>query len=451
MLPPISARTLSPALAAVIGLLFAQGACSLRSLDYLKDGQRQDGATPSGRDADIESPPTTDATKFDTARSDTRAQGGAGDIGDTGGRAGTGGGTGGTGGVTGGTGGDAWDGGVSDSAATSEDQATLGTADDGSDDASDDGPVSGLEDASSGGQRDDGTVSPWTDADGDIAIMDGAFFQDADLGTGDDAGSSGEVASGGEAGGGSGTDHDLVLWYKFDESTGTTAADSAMFGGFARNGMLETMGIGGNASFSTSKQVGTHAVSLSPPLPILANGNGGYITVPSLQDLAPEALTIAVWVNLASVSAQQNWERIFDFGNGSTANNYLYLVALAPETSSTCVQFFISTNGHSASSGQTISSPSALTPNLWHHIAVVLPAGATYTGTLYVDGVAVASNSAMTLHASDIGPTINNWIGRSQFSGASGSNPLFNGSLDDFRVYKRALSAKEISELFVLR
>ena len=70
---------------------------------------------------------------------------------------------------------------------------------------------------------------------------------------------------------------------------------------------------------------------------------------------------------------------------------------------------------------------------------------------MYIDGIAVATNTAMTLHASDIGATTNNWLGRSQFGGASSGDPLFNGSLDDFRVYKRALSQKEISDLFAIR
>ena len=70
---------------------------------------------------------------------------------------------------------------------------------------------------------------------------------------------------------------------------------------------------------------------------------------------------------------------------------------------------------------------------------------------MYIDGLAVATNTAMTLHASDMGATNNNYLGRSQFSGASSGDPLFNGSLDDFRVYKRALSPQEISDLFALR
>jgi hypothetical protein len=268
------------------------------------------------------------------------------------------------------------------------------------------------------------------------------------LGAGDTGGADADDESSvGVDSGGSGADataQDLVLWYKFDESSGRTAADSASFGGTAHNASLARVGSIGGAVFSTSKQVGTHAVTLTPST---TGTSGGYVIVPSLHTLAPSAITIAVWVNLASTAPTQDWERIFDFGAGSTtANNFLYLVARAGDPYANVVQFVISTQGHSASVGQTINSPNALTPNAWHHVAIVLPAGTTYTGTLYIDGKAVATNSAMSLHVSDIGATTNNWLGRSQYSDA-----LFSGSLDDFRVYKRALSSQEISDLFDVR
>jgi hypothetical protein len=49
----------------------------------------------------------------------------------------------------------------------------------------------------------------------------------------------------------------------------------------------------------------------------------------------------------------------------------------------------------------------------------------------------------MTLHPSNLGNTTNNWIARSQFA----VDPLFDGFIDDFRIYSRALSAAEIAAL----
>ncbi len=270
-------------------------------------------------------------------------------------------------------------------------------------------------------------------------------------GTGGGGGSaSGGNGTGGSASGGtSGTDPDLVLWYKFDESSGTTAGDSAIFGGVARNATLATIGTGGSATFSTSKQVGTNAVRLTPPA-TAANANGGFVTAPSLQTLAPEAITIAVWINLAANTATQNWQRILDFGPTAAVPN-MYLTTRAADATNTPVRFAITTTAHTLPAEQRLEGTTTLTANAWHHIAVVLPAGAPYTGTLYIDGVPAATNSAMTLHVTDLGPTTNNWIGRSHYSGTAGSNPCFNGQLDDFRVYKRALSQAEITTLFAIR
>ena len=260
------------------------------------------------------------------------------------------------------------------------------------------------------------------------------------------SGGSGIDGGAGEAGGagGAGSDPDLVLWYTFDESSGTTAADSAMFGGVARNGTLTALGTGGRAGFSTLSRVGTHALSLTPSA--TDPTNGGYLTAPALQSLAPAALTIAVWVNLAANTSTEDWERIFDFGAGT--GTYMFLTARAVSATKTPVRFAITTRGNS--SEQNLDGPATLAPNMWHHIAVVLPAGASYTGTLYIDGASVATNN-MTLHVADLGATTNNWLGRSQFSAANGNDVCFNGLIDDFRVYKRELSLVEISALFALR
>jgi hypothetical protein len=241
-----------------------------------------------------------------------------------------------------------------------------------------------------------------------------------------------------------GPDPDLVLWYKFDEIGGTNAADSAMFGGVARNAKLATMGTGASASFSATKKVGSHALALTPATNS-PNANGAYVTVSSLSALAPDAITIAVWVNLGANTTTQTWERIFDYGSSPTGMDWFNLMARSGDTSAGPVEFAMSNVGHNQY--QALISQDALSANIWHHIAIVLPAGTVYTGTMYIDGVAVATNSAMTLHMADIGVTSNNWLGRSQFS----ADPFFNGSLDDFRVYKRALSQQEITALVEVR
>jgi hypothetical protein len=75
--------------------------------------------------------------------------------------------------------------------------------------------------------------------------------------------------------------------------------------------------------------------------------------------------------------------------------------------------------------------------NQWTHVAVTLQGGTS--GKLFVNGSLVASN-AITVRPISIHPTLN-YLGKSQFS----ADPLFNGRLDDFQIYNRALTPFEIA------
>jgi hypothetical protein len=380
---------------------------------------------------------------------DASAAGGAGgmagngnDTGGKGGMAGDANGAGGMGGMAGGGAGGA--GGMANDANDTSDGGEGGT----------DGGTGGVV-GDSDGAIDDGKEAPDEDTGGDEdmgrggddtggVVTDDAGGLDADAEATDASGLDDVAADmSDEEVGGPDVDPDLVLWYRFDESSGTIAYDSAKFGGVARDATLATVGMGASATFSTTRQVGTHALALSPTA---YSTGGGYLVVPTLHSLAPEAVTIAVWVKLAAATANQNWERIFDYANSSTSLSWFNLTARR-DTSPYGPMFAISNTGHATSDQQRLLSSIALPANAWRHIAVVLPAGTTYTGVMYIDGVVVASNSAMTVHLSDIGATANNWIGRSEFS----ADPYFYGSMDDFRVYKRALSQQEIVTLMAVR
>jgi hypothetical protein len=104
------------------------------------------------------------------------------------------------------------------------------------------------------------------------------------------------------------------------------------------------------------------------------------------------------------------------------------------------MRFAISLGGYASAYQQSMDGQAELSPGVWNHVAVVLgPSG----GSLYVNGALVGANTAMTLRPADLGNTPNNWIGRSQFS----RDPFFDGSIDDFRVYDRALSPAEVQAL----
>ena len=120
----------------------------------------------------------------------------------------------------------------------------------------------------------------------------------------------------------------------------------------------------------------------------------------------------------------------------------MFLTTYQNQRTPNFVRFAISATNNAAE--EQISSTARLSTGVWHHLAVVLDAGATYTGTLYIDGVVAGTNAAMTLRPSSLGTTLNNWIGRSAYT----ADPYFAGLIDDFRVYARALNASEITTLY---
>jgi hypothetical protein len=204
---------------------------------------------------------------------------------------------------------------------------------------------------------------------------------------------------------------DGVAYLKFDESTGTLAPDGTDNGrsGTLVNGPTWVAGKTGNA--------------------VNLDGSNDYVTLPTGAINGLTTATFAAWVNLDALA---NWQRVFDFGTGT--NNYLFLT---PRFSSTgTVRFAIRTPSVGE---QIINGTAALSTGSWQHVAVVLDGA---TGTLYVNGVQVGQNTAMTLNPSSLGTTTQNYLGKSQWN-----DPYLDGRIDDFRIIGRALTATEIAGL----
>ncbi len=210
----------------------------------------------------------------------------------------------------------------------------------------------------------------------------------------------------------SATPSDMVVYLKFDESSGTVASDASGNGniGSLMSGAAWTTGILGNA---------VHCDGTT----------NGYLTLPSGMVNGIGDFTASAWVK-TDVSAM--WARVFDFGSGT--GTYMFL---APVGGTGAVRYEIIAPGNSA---QDIDSPSAISVGVWHHLAV---SQAGTTGILYVDGVAVTTNGSLTLNPSSLGSTTQNYLGKSQWA----SDPNLTGSVDDFRFYTHALNSSEVLAL----
>ena len=139
---------------------------------------------------------------------------------------------------------------------------------------------------------------------------------------------------------------------------------------------------------------------------------------------------MATWVYL---NAATPWTRVFDFGSGPG-----HYMMLTPRNNKGVLRFGITTNFPAGEQG--ISGNAALPVGQWVHVAVTLSGS---TGILYVNGAEVGRNTALALAPFRLGPTTQNWLGRSQFP----TDPGLDGKIDDFRLFHGALGAAELAAL----
>lgn len=201
-------------------------------------------------------------------------------------------------------------------------------------------------------------------------------------------------------------DDGLVAWWRFDDGAGTVAMDAT---GFGRDGTLteplpqwEPFGqTGGSLRF-------TGALNQS-------------VTVADHPSLNPTAeITIATWVHALDWASNR---RILQKGDG---DNQYRLLAENGE-----LVWDIATVGR-----LEIALPPA---NQWFHLA------ATYNGTrmrIFINGV-----PAGTLAAAGAIPATTNPLYLGTKTPGSIAGDHLNGSLDDLRLYSRALTATEIGGL----
>ncbi len=159
------------------------------------------------------------------------------------------------------------------------------------------------------------------------------------------------------------------------------------------------------------------------------DGIADYVDIPIGNLLSTlENSTFAVWVSIDE-DADGSWMRAFDVGTGT--DNYLFLCPRVGTDNG--VRLAILTPDLSGETGLT--SNNTLSSG-WHHLVGVFDNG---TLSLYVDSQLAGSVSTET-YPQGLGVTTQNWLGRSQWE----SDAYFEGLMDEFRVYDRALTAGEV-------
>jgi hypothetical protein len=208
----------------------------------------------------------------------------------------------------------------------------------------------------------------------------------------------------------------LVGWWRFDEASGTIAYDSS---GNGHNGTLI------NGPARVAGKTGTGALSF--------DGISTMVDIPSSPDFDFSGdFSASAWV------FSKTGSRVTALGRA--LNNLWQLWTLEQITATTFSMELVRADSPTAGRQGYLATHSGFTTNAWHHVAGV-KSGTTIT--IYVDGtpgspVGEITNANPTLAGIDI------TIGSRR---AITPDQIWNGYVDDVRVYNRALSASEIWNL----
>lgn len=202
----------------------------------------------------------------------------------------------------------------------------------------------------------------------------------------------------------------------------TPSGNPSLVARYAFDGDSHDVSINGNDSETHDARYVPGGVGASY---LILDGGSGYVELPA-EIVNFDQLTVAAWVYW---NGGANWQRIFDFGNQTSA--YMFLTP----NSGSGVQFTIFANGV----GRSLTTASALPVGQWTHVAVTL---SNRTANLFINGAKAASSSFFSIRPSQFNPVLN-YIGRSQYP----FDPLFNGGIDDFQIFNYALSETEVAAL----
>jgi hypothetical protein len=210
------------------------------------------------------------------------------------------------------------------------------------------------------------------------------------------------------------TDPKLTGWWKFDEASGRTAADSS---GHDRNGTLKE-----DLSFDKDSAQGRTGRALK------FGDDDGHVEITKYKGITgTHARTVAAWIKTKSSEGQ-----IISWGTEDYGKMWIF--------------GFIRGRIGVTPSGGYLYMKDETNDDKWHHVAVVVEEAELpnlYDNVkLYKDGVPAVIHDIglLDLWPIDTGDELDVRIGLG-----------FEGLIDDVRIYERALSEQEILALFKLQ
>lgn len=210
----------------------------------------------------------------------------------------------------------------------------------------------------------------------------------------------------------------LVAYWKFDETSGTSAADSS--GG----------GINGTHQNSPTISTDVPTVNFTNARSLSFDGTNDYVSLPSTSSTnLTGVVTVAAWIKLSATGLDQKI-----IGNQNEVSGGYKLSVFTNNK----VEFEVRDASNASAVNRLVSGGTTLTTGVWYHVAGVYDDSANFLAT-YVNGVLDRSMST-SLVLSTSGDA---QIGKEPYTTAG----YFSGNIDDLRLYRRVLSGREIAEL----
>lgn len=157
-----------------------------------------------------------------------------------------------------------------------------------------------------------------------------------------------------------------------------------------------------------------------------------YVTVPSEALAGLEDYTISAWIK---PERKDTTQRVFDFGTDT--NRYMFLT---PYYGANQLRGAITAGSYNYEKGVSVNVD--IETDRWTHL-VMMQEGDVMR--IYIDGQLAGETENVKLDPYEIKYTIPYcYIGKSMWSG----DKYFDGTIDEFRVYDRAISEDEVAELF---
>src|SRR5690606_3159613 len=145
--------------------------------------------------------------------------------------------------------------------------------------------------------------------------------------------------------------------------------------------------------------------------------------------------TISFWYRQV---ANQNGARLLEFaaGNLPPADRKLMYLSAREGTGN-----FLTYGIQNGSLKNTLATNVSIGTGTEFRHYVITQSGNTVT--IYLDGVQVGQSTDFTIKPSDLGLTTENFLGKSQTT-----NTTVNGVYDEFKIFRRALTLSEVSQLY---